>query len=85
MSSTKHFVVCALFSMAALCVAAASQAQSPLDGTWRVDLAQTKFSPKPLSFDLTRAGITAQAVATQPTTLQPTARIMRLSAILTTR
>ena len=50
MSSIKRSVVCALLLMAALCAAAASQAQSPLDGTWRVDLAQTKFSPKPLTF-----------------------------------
>ena len=50
MSSTKRFVVCALLSMAALSAAAASQAQSPLDGTWQVNLAQTKFSPKPLTF-----------------------------------
>ncbi len=50
MKEMKRYVVCALFSIAALCVATASHAQSPFDGTWRVDLAQTKFSPKPLSF-----------------------------------
>lgn len=50
MSSTKRSILCALFSIAVLCMAAATYAQSPFDGTWRVDLAQTKFSPKPLTF-----------------------------------
>jgi len=50
MSNTKRSVVCALLSIGALCATAASQAQSPLDGTWQVNLAQTKFSPKPLTF-----------------------------------
>ena len=50
MSNTKRTIVCALFSFAVLCAAAAAHAQSPFDGTWRVDLAQTKFSPKPLTF-----------------------------------
>jgi len=50
MSSTKRYFVCVLFSVAALYAAAASHAQSPLDGTWQVNLAQTKFSPKPLTF-----------------------------------
>jgi len=54
MSNTKRYFVCALISMAALFAAAASQAQSPLDGTWRVNLAQTKFSPKPLTFYLSQ-------------------------------
>ncbi len=54
MSNTKRSVLCTLFVMAALCAVAASQAQSPLDGTWRVNLAQTKFSPKPLSFYLSQ-------------------------------
>jgi hypothetical protein len=50
MSCTKRSISCTLFLAAALCAATASQAQSPLDGTWRTDLAQTKFSPKPLTF-----------------------------------
>ena len=50
MSSKKRSIFLALFSVAVLCAATASQAQSPLDGTWRTDLAQTKFSPKPLTF-----------------------------------
>jgi hypothetical protein len=50
MNEMKRYVVCALFSIAALCAATASHAQSPFDGTWRTDLSQTKFSPQPLSF-----------------------------------
>jgi hypothetical protein len=50
MPSTKHSILFALFAIAVLCAAAASQAQSPLDGTWKTELAQTKFSPKPLTF-----------------------------------
>jgi hypothetical protein len=50
MFSKKSSIFFALFSVAVLCAVAASQAQSPLDGTWRTDLAQTKFSPKPLTF-----------------------------------
>ena len=50
MNEIKQYVVCALFAVAALCAVTASRAQSPFDGTWRTDLSQTKFSPKPLSF-----------------------------------
>jgi hypothetical protein len=50
MKAMKQYIFCALFATTALFVAAGSHAQSPFDGTWRVDLAQTKFSPKPLSF-----------------------------------
>ncbi len=50
MSSFRQFAVCALFSAAALCVAAPSHAQSPFDGTWLTNLSQTKFSPKPQTF-----------------------------------
>lgn len=50
MSSTKRYALCALFSMAALFVAASSPAQSPFDGTWKTDLSKTKLSPKPLTF-----------------------------------
>jgi hypothetical protein len=48
MNTIKRFFVCALFSTAALCVPTLTQAQSPFDGTWRLDLSQAKFSPKPL-------------------------------------
>ena len=50
MNYWKRYVAGSLFVAAALCVAAVSHAQSPFDGTWQVNLAQTKFSPKPLSF-----------------------------------
>jgi len=33
-----------------LCVAAISRAESPLNGTWKTDIAQTRWSPKPLIF-----------------------------------
>jgi hypothetical protein len=41
---------CALFFSVALCAFAAAPASSPFDGTWHIELAKTKFSPKPLSF-----------------------------------
>lgn len=50
MNEMKRYLICAVLAIATLFVAAASHAQSPFNGTWRVDLAQTKFSPKPLSF-----------------------------------
>ena len=50
MNRMKQYVYCALLTLVALCVAAAAQAQSPFDGTWKTDLSQTKFSPKPLAF-----------------------------------
>ena len=48
MNVIKRFLVCALFSTAALCAPTFTQAQSPFDGTWRLDMSQAKFSPKPL-------------------------------------
>jgi hypothetical protein len=35
---------------AALSAAVVSQAQSPFTGTWKTDISQTKWSPKPLTF-----------------------------------
>ncbi len=55
MKAMKQYVFCALLAIAVLLAAGASQAQSPFDGTWRVDLSQTKFSPKPLSFYISQA------------------------------
>jgi hypothetical protein len=52
MKKTLWFISCALVFSAAAWTATASHAQSPFDGTWRTDLAQTKFSPKPVSFYL---------------------------------
>lgn len=50
MSKIVRCVGCALFFAVALCVPAISHAQAAFNGTWRVDLAQTKFSPKPVAF-----------------------------------
>jgi hypothetical protein len=47
---TNRLAVFTLSLAALLCVAAVSRAQSPFDGTWKTDLSQTKFSPKPLAF-----------------------------------
>jgi hypothetical protein len=46
----KKYVYCALLALLALCAVTVAQAQSPFDGTWKTDLSQTKFSPKPLAF-----------------------------------
>ncbi|HKN23004.1 MAG TPA: hypothetical protein VJX73_16380 [Terracidiphilus sp.] len=46
----KQYVYCGLLALAALCLATVAKAQSPFDGTWKTDLSQTKFSPKPLAF-----------------------------------
>ena len=48
MIKVERIVVCALFVIAALLAPVSSSAQSTLDGTWRTQLNQTKFSPKPL-------------------------------------
>ena len=50
MNRMKQYVYCALLALVALCVATVAKAQSPFDGTWKTDLSQTKFSPKPLAF-----------------------------------
>jgi hypothetical protein len=54
MNATKRYAVFAVFAAGALFVAADSYAQSPFDGTWRIELTQTRFSPKPLSFYISR-------------------------------
>ncbi len=50
MKKMKQYVYCALLALVALCAATVAKAQSPFDGTWKTDLSQTKFSPKPLAF-----------------------------------
>jgi len=50
MNRMKQHFCCALLAMVALCASTAAKAQSPFDGTWKTDLSQTKFSPKPLAF-----------------------------------
>jgi hypothetical protein len=54
MNRMKRHVFCALFAFVALCAATVVQAQSPFDGTWKTDLSQTKFSPKPVAFYLSQ-------------------------------
>lgn len=44
----------ALFVAASLCMSVAAFAQSPIDGTWKTNMAQTKFSPKPNVFYLSQ-------------------------------
>jgi hypothetical protein len=48
MIKVERILVCALFVITALLATVSSSAQSPLDGTWRTQMNQTKFSPKPL-------------------------------------
>ena len=50
MNRMKQHFCCALLVLMAFCAATAAKAQSPFDGTWKTDLSQTKFSPKPLAF-----------------------------------
>ncbi len=50
MNKMKRYLVCTLIVTAALCVAAVSHAQSPFDGTWRINPAQSKFAAKPFTF-----------------------------------
>jgi len=50
MNKIVRYTLCALFPMTTLCAFAAAPASSPFDGTWHIELAKTKFSPKPLSF-----------------------------------
>lgn len=50
MNTTSRLVAGALISAAALLAPTFCQAQSPFDGTWRIDMSRSKFSPKPNSF-----------------------------------
>jgi hypothetical protein len=54
MSKLLRLFACALFSVMALLAPAPSSAQSPFDGTWVANLAQSKFSPKPIVFYLSQ-------------------------------
>jgi hypothetical protein len=48
MKKMERLVVCALFLIAPLWVHSSTFAQSPFDGTWRINLNQSRFSPKPI-------------------------------------
>lgn len=50
MNNRMRNVAFALFAAAMLCVPAVSHAQAAFNGTWRIDMAQAKFSPKPYVF-----------------------------------
>lgn len=50
MSKFMRYISCVLFSAVMLCVPAVSHAQSVFNGTWRLDMATAKFSPKPFTF-----------------------------------
>jgi len=50
MKTTSRLFACALLSATALCATTLCHAQSPFDGTWRIDMSKTKFSPKPFTF-----------------------------------
>ena len=45
-----RYISCVLFSAVVLCVPAVSHAQAAFNGTWRIDMATAKFSPKPFTF-----------------------------------
>src|ERR1700689_1613874 len=47
-------LVFALFVLAVVCMSQAALAQSPFDGTWHTNLAQSKLSPKPNVFYLSQ-------------------------------
>jgi hypothetical protein len=48
MKKIERFVVCALFIGIAICVHSSVFAQGAFDGTWRTNLNQSTFSPKPV-------------------------------------
>lgn len=54
MNKIERFVVSVLFFIAALWAPTVCAAQSPFDGTWHTNMAQTKFSPKPIVFYLSQ-------------------------------
>ena len=54
MNRTTRSLVCALFVLAVVCVSQGAPAQSPFDGTWHTNLAQSKISPKPNVFYLSQ-------------------------------
>ncbi len=54
MNKVERSVAGAMFLMAALSFPAISFAQSPFDGTWRVNMNESKISPKPVGFYLSQ-------------------------------
>jgi hypothetical protein len=54
MKRVNRSISCVFVAVAALCVSSAALAQSPFDGTWKTNMAQSKFSPKPNVFYLSQ-------------------------------
>jgi hypothetical protein len=54
MNKIERLVAYALFLMPVLWAPASSFAQSPFDGTWRVNMDQSKISPKPMVFSVNK-------------------------------
>jgi hypothetical protein len=54
MNKIERLVAYALFLMPVLWAPASSFAQSPFDGTWRFNMDQSKFSPKPVVFSVNK-------------------------------
>lgn len=52
MKKVERSIFCSTFLVLALLVPAFSLAQSPFDGTWRVNMNESKLSPKPIGFYL---------------------------------
>jgi hypothetical protein len=52
MSKIERLIAYALFLIPVFWAPASSLAQSPFDGTWRINMDQTKMSPKPLAFSV---------------------------------
>jgi hypothetical protein len=49
MNKTLRFAVCATFVVALFALTTPAHAQSPFDGTWRLNPASAKFTPKPFT------------------------------------
>ena len=49
MNRTMRYVVCTSFAVALFSIVAIAHAQSPFDGTWRLNPASAKFTPKPFT------------------------------------
>jgi GH15 family glucan-1,4-alpha-glucosidase len=54
MDKVMRLVSHSLFLMPVLCVPASSLAQSPVDGTWRINMDQSKISSKPIMFSVNK-------------------------------
>jgi hypothetical protein len=54
MKKVDRSIACAMFLITALSVPALTFAQSPFDGTWRINMNQSKISPKPIGFYLSQ-------------------------------